>query len=124
MCLCACTRLRKLLHNCLLFLIMALIGTLAAAVIAVHVKAWHCQVALAVTQLLFCIGSVYLKSSLLSLGALGAREFHPIVYAFIREAVAGPVMCVIAYAQSGEPLAAEYLHTMHGSSAGSKSPEL
>ena len=73
----------------------------AAVVIAVHVKAWHCQAALAVTQLLFCIGSVYLKSSLLSLSTLGAREFHPIVYAFVREAVAGPVMCMIAYAQSG-----------------------
>ena len=57
--------------------------------VTVQVKAWHCQVALAVTQLLFCIGSVYLKSSLLSLGVSGAREFHPIVYAFIREAVAG-----------------------------------
>ena len=87
--------------SCIALLI--LMAAAAAVVVAVHVKAWHCQAALAVIQLLFCIGSVYLKSSLLSLSTLGAREFHPIVYAFIREAVAGPIMCLIAYAQSGEP---------------------
>lgn len=32
-------------------------------------KAWHCQAALALTQTAFCVGSVYLKSSL--------RQVHP-----------------------------------------------
>ena len=66
------------------------------------VVAWHCQVALAIIQALFCIGSVYLKSALISLDVAEARKFHPIIYAFVREAVAGPVMCAIAYGQSGE----------------------
>ena len=69
------------------------------------VVAWHCQAALAVIQALFCIGSVYLKSCLLALDVAEARQFHPIIYALAREAVAGPIMCAIAYAQSGAPLA-------------------
>eukprot|EP00891_Asterochloris_glomerata_P006068 jgi/Astpho2/6068/fgenesh1_pg.00084_%23_57_t len=59
------------------------------------VKHWKCQLALAATQTAFCIGSVYLKSSIRTASA--SRQFHPIIYAFAREAVAGPIMCSIAW---------------------------
>lgn len=66
------------------------------------VKHWKCQLALAATQTAFCIGSVYLKSSIRTASA--SRQFHPIIYAFAREAVAGPIMCSIAWFTSRECL--------------------
>lgn len=65
------------------------------------VKPWHCQAALATIQFAFCLGSVYLKSSLRNIDLSSNVQFHPIIYAFMREAVAGPIMCLIAYLQTG-----------------------
>ncbi|KAK9845426.1 hypothetical protein WJX81_006144 [Elliptochloris bilobata] len=62
------------------------------------VKPWHCQVALAGTQLAFCVGSVYLKNNLRSLDH--GQVFHPIIYALAREAIAAPIMCGIAYSST------------------------
>ena len=98
----------------------------------VPVKPWHCQAALALTQTAFCVGSVYLKSSLrqvsssaglflrvlhgqhntgrrqrrshflgidldalacLQVASANGHAFHPIIYAFLREATAGFIMC-------------------------------
>ena len=42
--------------------------------------------AVALTQTAFVIGSVYLKSSFKSITGL---HFHPIIFAFCREAIAG-----------------------------------
>lgn len=66
-----------------------------------HVKPWHCQLALALTQTAFCIGSVYLKSCLRKVDSANGHVFHPIIYAFLREATAGPIMCAIAWFASG-----------------------
>ena len=65
-------------------------------------KAWHCQAALAFTQFAFCLGSVYLKRSLRNINLDQSARFHPIIYAFLREAVAGPIMCLIAFLQTSE----------------------
>ncbi len=69
-----------------------------------QVKSWHCQTALALTQFAFCLGSVYLKRSLRNVNLNQTARFHPIIYAFLREAVAGPIMCSIAYWQTGKQL--------------------
>ena len=53
---------------------------------------WQPQVAMAVTQALFVIGSVYLKGSMQNVDSLHGEEFHPIVYAFLREISAGPLL--------------------------------
>ena len=45
------------------------------------VKPWHCQAALAGTQVAFCMGSVYLKNNLRSLDS--GQVFHPIIYALV-----------------------------------------
>jgi len=52
------------------------------------VQVWHCQLAVALVQTAFVIGSVYLKSSFKSITGL---HFHPVIFAFCREAVAGCV---------------------------------
>ena len=67
-------------------------------------KPWQCQVALAITQTAFCIGSVYLKSSLRKVDSSDGHVFHPIIYAFLREATAGPIMCAMAWFSSGMAL--------------------
>jgi hypothetical protein len=67
-----------------------------------NVRPWHCQVALALTQTAFCIGSVYLKSSLRKVDSANGHVFHPIIYAFLREATAGPIMCALAWFSTGE----------------------
>ncbi|KAK9828607.1 hypothetical protein WJX72_001011 [[Myrmecia] bisecta] len=64
-------------------------------------KAWHCQVALAITQTAFCVGSVYLKSCLKKVDSSKGESFHPIIYAFLREVIAGPIMCCLAFYESG-----------------------
>ena len=65
-------------------------------------KPWQCQLALAITQTAFCIGSVYLKSSLRKVDSSDGHVFHPIIYAFLREATAGPIMCAMAWFTSGK----------------------
>ncbi len=62
----------------------------AAGLPATGVKPWHCQVALAVTQTAFCVGSVYLKNNLRSLD--GGQVFYPIIYALVRGPGAPPPM--------------------------------
>lgn len=64
------------------------------------VKAWKCQLALAATQTAFCIGAVYLKSALRRVDSEHGQRFHPIIYAFVREVVAGPIMCCMAWGMS------------------------
>jgi hypothetical protein len=61
-------------------------------------KALQCQLAVAGVQTSFVIGSVYLKSSFRLVQGL---HFHPVIFAFVREAVAGPVLFCIAYATTG-----------------------
>ncbi|CAL8470768.1 g10310 [Coccomyxa elongata] len=65
------------------------------------VKAWHCQLALALTQTAFCVGSVYLKSCLRKVDSANGQVFHPIIYAFLREVSAGPIMCAMAWFSTG-----------------------
>lgn len=50
-------------------------------------------------QTSFVVGSVYLKSSFRLVQGL---HFHPVIFAFVREAIAGPVLFCIAYATTGE----------------------
>ena len=45
---------------------------------------WHCQLAVALVQTSFVIGSVYLKRSFQQVHGV---HFHPIIFAFTREAV-------------------------------------
>ncbi|GAB4820872.1 hypothetical protein N2152v2_007918 [Parachlorella kessleri] len=63
----------------------------------VVVAPWKPQLAMAVTQALFVIGSVYLKGRMLRVDVAHGEEFHPIVYAFIREVVAGPMLLLVAW---------------------------
>jgi hypothetical protein len=65
------------------------------------VKAWQCQLALALTQTAFCVGSVYLKSCLRQVNSANGQVFHPIIYAFLREVIAGPIMCAMAWFSTG-----------------------
>ena len=65
--------------------------------VAPPVKAWQCQLALALTQVSFCCGSVYLKRALRAVDGSRGQHFHPIVYAFAREAIAAPIMCSMAW---------------------------
>lgn len=84
------------------------------------VKPWHCQVALALTQTAFCIGSVYLKSCLRKVESTNGQVFHPIIYAFLREVTAGPIMCAMAWFSTGEVTTlriSESHVTIHGSSS-------
>ena len=57
--------------------------------------------ALVVTQLIFGGGSV--------VGKLGVAKFNPILFAFIREGCAGPILCCIAYAKDRILPKAEHL---------------
>lgn len=66
------------------------------------VPAWKCQLALAITQVAFCCGSVYLKRALRAVDGTRGHHFHPIIYAFVREAIAGPIMCSLAWGFSSE----------------------
>lgn len=69
---------------------------------APQVKAWQCQLALALIQVSSCCGSVYLKRALRAVDGSRGQHFHPIVYAFIREAVAAPIMCSMAWGLNRE----------------------
>ena len=63
-------------------------------------KTLQCQLAVAAVQTSFVIGSVYLKSSFRLVQGL---HFHPVIFAFVREAIAGPVLCLIAFVATGMP---------------------
>ena len=63
---------------------------------------WRCQAAAAATQAAFVVGSVYLKGALQLVDEDKGETFHPIVYAFIREAVAGPILYALAWLAGGE----------------------
>lgn len=96
----------------------------ALAAFTAAIKPWHCQAALATTQTLFVVGSVwakmrhgrtnhppsqvYLKRCLQVVDATKAGAFHPIIYAFLREAVAGPILWLLSYAITG----ARCVHTI------------
>ncbi len=53
------------------------------------------------------MGSVYLKSSLQYVDEVAGEAFHPIVYAFGREAIAGPILYALAWSYAGATLPAE-----------------
>jgi hypothetical protein len=74
--------------------------TYLVVVAAPAVKAWKCQLALAITQISFCCGSVYLKRALRAVDSTKGQNFHPIIYAFTREVIAAPIMCSMAWASS------------------------
>ena len=63
------------------------------AVKAVTPPRWKVHMALITTQLIFGAGSV--------VGALGLPSFNPLVFAAIREGVAGPVLVAAAWASTG-----------------------
>lgn len=58
---------------------------------------WHCQVALAFTQVSFALGAVYYKFCLMRDENGNETALNPIVFAFARELVAGSILCVIAF---------------------------
>jgi hypothetical protein len=60
---------------------------------------WTAQLSVAIIQVLFVVGSVYLK-----VGTKHMRRgevFNPIVYALAREAIAGPILLLLAYVYTG-----------------------
>ena len=67
-------------------------------------KAWICQLAVAICQTAFVVGSVYLKASL---NLVGKNErFSPLVFAFAREATAAPILYTLAWFSAGSLLPA------------------
>jgi len=64
-------------------------------------RAWLCQVAVAIIQTAFVVGSVYLKGSLSLVDASKGEKFSPLVYAFFREVTAGPLLYAIAWISTG-----------------------
>ena len=64
-------------------------------------KTWMCQLAVALTQASVVVGSVYLKGSLGHVDESKGEVFHPIVYAFAREASAAPILFAISVMMSG-----------------------
>lgn len=62
---------------------------------------WLCQLAVALTQASVVVGSVYLKGSLRHVDESKGEVFHPIVYAFAREACAAPILFAISVMVSG-----------------------
>lgn len=70
---------------------------------------WTCQVLLAVTQTAFAFGAVYYKY-MVDYGP-GPHEHNPVVFAFVRECVAGTIMCSLAYLSTGMlPKKADLMH--------------
>ena len=67
----------------------------------VGMKTWLCQLAVALTQAAVVVGSVYLKGSLRHVDESKGEVFHPIVYAFAREASAAPILFGISVMTSG-----------------------
>lgn len=64
-------------------------------------KLWTCQLAVALTQAAFVVGSVYLKGSLEFVDESKGESFHPIVYAFAREASAAPILYAMSVYVAG-----------------------
>lgn len=62
---------------------------------------WKCQLALAVTQASFVVGSVILKSSLKYVDEDAGEVFSPIVYALLREASAAPILLLLSWFMAG-----------------------
>lgn len=63
---------------------------------------WKCQVAIAVTQASFVLGSVFLKSSLKYVDEEAGEVFSPVVYALAREACAAPILLVLSWIMAGK----------------------
>eukprot|EP00884_Botryococcus_braunii_P017374 jgi/Botrbrau1/431/Bobra.110_2s0081.1 len=61
------------------------------------VPPWLCHIVLASAQIAFTIGSVYLKSSMRYVDTRKGEVFSPIIYVFLREILAAPVMSAIAH---------------------------
>lgn len=68
---------------------------------AVGPKLWLCQLAVALTQAAMVVGSVYLKGSLELVDESKKEVFHPIVFAFAREASAAPILYGLSVAYGG-----------------------
>jgi len=68
---------------------------------AVGPKLWLCQLAVALTQAGMVVGSVYLKGSLEWVDESKKEVFHPIVFAFAREASAAPILYALSVAYGG-----------------------
>ena len=68
---------------------------------AAHQRVWLCQLALALTQTAFVLGSVYLKASLESVNVKKDGNFSPIVFAFAREVSAGPMLYALSFYTTG-----------------------
>ncbi|GMH40336.1 hypothetical protein BSKO_08240 [Bryopsis sp. KO-2023] len=60
---------------------------------------WTCQVLLGLTQIAFALGAVYYKY-MVDTGK-GTQDHNPVVFAFVREIVAGSIMCCLAYLSTG-----------------------
>jgi drug/metabolite transporter (DMT)-like permease len=73
----------------------------ARAAAAARQRLWLWQAAVAATQLAFVVGSVILKAGLRAVDPAGGAAFHPVVYAFYREAAAGPLLLLLAWATTG-----------------------
>lgn len=64
--------------------------------VASPVPAWACHLALALVQVSFVMGAVYLKRGLSQLSAAEAAYFHPLMFVFFRTGTAGPVLLGVA----------------------------
>jgi drug/metabolite transporter (DMT)-like permease len=64
-------------------------------------SSWAAQVGVAATQAAFVTGSVVLKASLSQVDASKGEIFSPIVFAFLREACAGPLLYILALRWTG-----------------------
>lgn len=62
---------------------------------------WLPQISVMTIQVLFVVGSVYLKSQTRYINSAKGEVFNPIVYAFGREALSGPILWAAAYFYSG-----------------------
>ncbi|KDD72087.1 hypothetical protein H632_c3887p0, partial [Helicosporidium sp. ATCC 50920] len=59
--------------------------------------AWVFQCALAIAQASFVVGSVFLKASMSGVDESTGEVFHPIVFAFFREAGAAPLLLSLSW---------------------------
>lgn len=67
-------------------------------------RLWLCRLAVALTQTAFVVGSIYLKGSLQLVDGSRGETFNPLVYAFLREISAGPLLYGIAFWMTGQTL--------------------
>jgi drug/metabolite transporter (DMT)-like permease len=59
------------------------------------------QLGVALTQASFVLGSVFLKSNMSRIDEAKGEVFHPLVYAFLREVSAGPVLFLLSIVTVG-----------------------